>query len=172
MPKRSRAGKLLHPWDEKGARESAEHPKSDVWGAFDEAGRLISAVSTLRHTMTYERAVLSCGELHMVGTLPETRGSGAVRSLMGVILREYKDNGDLFATLIPFSFAFYRKFGFEAASEMVEQKADIQQFSSFKQTFAVNRILSQEAVDEAHALYMNFIRDYNLADTGTDEKWI
>ncbi len=165
------ATSFLHEWDEKEAKKEAECPKGDVWGAFDEADHMVSAVTTLRHDMTYEGEVISCEELHMVGTLAESRGGGAIHALIGSILRECRERGDLFSTLIPFSFAFYRKYGFEAASEMLIQKTEIEQFASFPQELTAKQILSQEDVDEARELYRSFALRYNLADLGTEEDW-
>ncbi len=165
------ATSFLHNWDEKEARENAENPGGDVWGAFDEGERLVSAVTTLGREMTYEGRVISAGELHMVGTLPEARGGGAVHHLMNAILREYRDRGDLFAILIPFSFAFYRKYGFEAASDMLIQKAEIGLFAPFRQELSARQILSQRDADEAKGLYADFIRNYNFADLKKEEDW-
>jgi len=162
---------FLHDWNEEDARKSANIPGGEAWGALDETGRMVSAVTTLRHDLTYEGAVISCGEIHMVGTLPEARGTGAVRELMGAILREFRSRGNLFTTLIPFSFAFYRKYGFEAASEMLVQKAGVEQFASFRQEFRARQILSQREADEAHRLYTAFVSRYNLADLRGERDW-
>jgi len=162
---------FLHDWDEKEADENSKDPNTVMWGAFDEEGHMVSAVSTMRHDMSYEGEVISCGELHMVGTLPEARGCGAVRSVMKSVLHEYRDRGDLFALLIPFSFAFYRKFGFEEVSEMLVQKAAIAQFAPFRQELRAKQILSQEETDEARRLYESFAAGYNLADMKTDREW-
>ena len=162
---------FLNNWDEEEAREKAVHPQGDIWAAFDKTGRMVSAISTLRHELFYEGDVISCGELHMVGSLPEVREAGAVRALIGQILRDYKERGDFFATLLPFSFAFYRKFGFEAASEMLVQKAAIDQFAGFCQEYEARQILCQEDVDQARALWHHFIGNYNLADLRDRQAW-
>ena len=106
---------FLHPWEEEEALKEAENPSGEVWGAYV-GEQMVSAVTTLSHEVTFEGGVFPCQELHMVGTLPEARGSGAVRALMGEILREFRSQGNLFTFLIPFSFAFYRRFGFELSS--------------------------------------------------------
>ena len=45
--------------------------------------------------------------------------------MMGVVLRAYKEKGLPLVVLIPFSFAFYRKFGFELASREMTQRVKI-----------------------------------------------
>ncbi len=165
------ADSFLREREEPEAEREAEVPGSEAWGAFDGEGRMVSALTTLRHEMTFEGGRISCGELHMAGTLPEARGQGAVRGLIGAILRDYRARGDLFATLIPFSFAFYRRFGFEAASELLFQKAEIGQFAGFRQEMAVRRILCQEDAELAREVYGRFAARLNLADLKTEEDW-
>ncbi len=133
---------------------------------------MVSAIETLRREVTFEGQVIPCGELHMVGTLPEARGGGAITRLMEVILEDYRGRGDLFALLIPFSFAFYRRYGFEVASEMLSQKVPIDQFAGFRQELTARQILSQEDADRARELYGRFVRGYNLGDVKTPQDWI
>ncbi len=165
------ATSFLHTWNEEDARKSAREPLGDVWAAYGPSGRMVSAISTVDHRMAFEGKIISCGEAHMVGTLPEARGTGAVRAMMARLLREYRSRGDLFATLIPFSFAFYRKFGFESASTLLKQKAAIDQFASFRQEFASRQIASQEDVDSARKLYEAFALRYSLAVMRPDADW-
>jgi len=121
--------------------------------------------------MFFQGEKISCGELHMVGSLPEGRNGGSVRKLVGEILREYKEGGDLFAFLIPFSFSFYRKFGFELGSEFLSQKVDINQFAKFEQKFEARQIMSQEDVNLAKGLYEDFATNYNMARIKEEEEW-
>lgn len=165
------ATSFLHDWDEKEAAENIENPAGHAWGAFDEQNHMVSAITTLDREITFEGNVISCMELHMAGSLPEARCGGAIRAQIDVILKECRDRGDLFALLIPFSFVFYRKYGFEAASEMLIQKAEIGQFEGFEQIFAAEQILSQEKVNELRELYSRFIQCFNMADVKTEADW-
>lgn len=165
------ATSFLHDWNEKEAQEAARKPNGDVFAAFGEDENMISATLVLQRASTFEGKVVSCPEFHMIGTLPEARGAGAVRTLLGSILREHASKGELFAVLIPFSFAFYRKYGFEVASEILAQEAGIEQFASFRQEFEAEQILSQKDVDEARQLYTDFMAKYNLADLRSEEDW-
>ncbi len=161
---------FLHEWNENEAVESASNPNGETWAAYDNE-LMLSAITVIRKKLKYEGSNISCAELHMVGTLPEARGAGTIKKLMDVILRQYKDNGDLFTILIPFSFAFYRKYGFELASEMMIQEAQIEQFSGFKMEMNASRIASQKDVDKAHKLYDAFTESYNLAEIRDSDYW-
>ncbi|WP_350455104.1 GNAT family N-acetyltransferase [Slackia heliotrinireducens] len=162
---------FLHDQDESEANQNAEHPMGDVWGAFDESARMTSAATTIQHRMTFDGGIVDCTELHMIGTLPEARGGGAARTMMNAMLREYRSAGHMFALLIPFSFAFYRKFGFESASEMLVQKAGIDQFSGFQQELTAKRVERQEDADAARKVYEAFALRYNLANLKSPRDW-
>lgn len=159
---------FLEPWIQKDALKSAENPEGDVWAAF-EGEKMAAVILTVRKKLRYEGKWITCQELHKVGSLPEVRGKGVVRRMMEEVLREYKAAGDLFSTLIPFSFGFYRKYGFELACEMLLEKTDIEQFSPFARKGSAEQILSQEQADEAGKLYENFILRYNLADARSEK---
>jgi predicted acetyltransferase len=58
---------------------------------------MVTSISTLRHSISFGGTAIDAGEVHMVGSLPEHRGVGGVRSLMGQILRDFRDRGDALA---------------------------------------------------------------------------
>ena len=104
------ATSFLHEWDEKKAEEqfkqeaSGEKPRTEeTWGLFDDDGRMTSAIVTSPRRLTFDGRILDLDELHMVGSLPEARGGGSIRRMMEIILREFKEKGNLFAVLMPFS---------------------------------------------------------------------
>jgi len=132
---------------------------------------MISAVTMINHDIMYEGERIAFPEMHMLGTLPEFRGGGAINKMMDVVLREYKAQGHLFTGLIPFKFDFYRKYGFECASEMLIQKVGIEQFKGFTQEMTASKISSQADVDEARELYIDFVKRYNFADLKIEYEW-
>ena len=132
----------------------------------------MSAIVTGPIKLTFDGQVIESADLHMVGSLPESRGSGSIRRMMGVVLRAYKEKGLPLVVLIPFSFAFYRKFGFELASREMTQRVKIDQFSPFRCTFRVRQAASQADADAARKLYEEFALKRNMADIKSDDQWI
>lgn len=169
---------FLHNWDEKKAEEefkaqaSGEKERVDTtWGLFDETGKMMSTIVTCPKRLRFEGHVLDCDELHMVGSLPENRGGGSIRRMMEIVLREFKEKGDPFLILMPFSFVFYRKFGFELAACELTQKAKIQQFAPFTCAYRIHQVMSQEDVDIVRALHEDFAKDCNLDEVKGDQAW-
>ena len=169
---------FLHPWDEEDARRKADaqargmaarHEES--WGLFDEGGTMLTSISTLRHHLSFGGESMSVGEVHMVGSLPEHRGGGGVRALMGEVLRDFRERGDALAVLIPFSCSFYRKFGFELAGRMVKQRLAIEQLSGFSCDLRVTRVWDKEDLDAVRELWGTYARRYDLVELRDDTTW-
>ena len=169
---------FLHPWDEKEAREKAESQAAgtapvpeESWGIFDDADKLVCSISTLRHQLAFGGQAIPVGEVHMVGSLPEGRGGGNVRTLMAEILRHFKQRGDQMAVLIPFSFSFYRKFGFELAARRMTQRVPIDQLGAFVCDYTVTRVSSERDAAIIRRLYDDFAAARNLAELRGDAAW-
>ncbi len=169
---------FLHDWDEKKATEqfqaeaSGENPRVDTtWGLFNDEGKMMSTIVTCPARLTFEGQLIDCDEVHMVGSLPENRGGGNIRKMMDVVLHAFKEKGDPFAILMPFSFVFYRKFGFEGAECEMIQKAKISQFAPFSCDLDVHQVDCQEDVDQVRALYERHQLKRNLGEMKTDHDW-
>ena len=169
---------FLHPWDEDEARKKAADQATGAaavpevtWGIYDDADTLVCSISTLRHQFAFGGQALSVGEVHMVGSLPEGRGGGNVRTLMAELLGDFKQRGDKLAVLIPFSFAFYRKFGFELAARRMTQRVPIEQLRGFACDYRVTRVNSEHDVAAVRGLYDAFAATRNLAMLREDADW-
>ena len=169
---------FLHPWDESQTREriqaqaegSMPRPE-ESWGLFDDDGTMLTSISTLRHRLSFGGHEVPVGEIHMVGSVPERRGRGGVRTLMGDILRDFRDRGDALAVLIPFSCSFYRKFGFEMASRTVRQRVAIDQLAGFACNLTVTRVLHEEDLAPVRKLWDAYALLHNLCELRGDDAW-
>lgn len=115
------------------ARRPKWRPEED-WGYFDEAGRMLSALTVIPfETWTHGRK-LAMGGVAGVATWPDARRQGCVRQLLVHSLEAMKNDGRTVSMLHPFAFAFYRKFGWE---NTIERK---------KYTFATGQLPKREDV--------------------------
>lgn len=169
---------FLNPWDEAEAHARCQAQTSadgqdpeQIWGLTDDAGRMVAAVSTLRHHLFFGGTPVPVGEVHMVGSLPEARGGGNVRTLMSAVLRDFRERGDVFAVLIPFSFAFYRKFGFELSSRTLKQRVAIGQLAGIACDFDVERVTTPASQAIVRRLCAASARTRNLAELRADDAW-
>ena len=98
--------KLKNPAQDDGEREN-------IWGGFDETGKLCSRLVLCDYDVRFDFHVAKLCGVAGVATLPEHRNGGYVREMFKQILPEMKERGYIFSYLYPFSYAFYRKFGYE-----------------------------------------------------------
>ena len=168
---------FLHPWNEDEARmhrkqDQAMQPLGQqAWAIFDDEGRMTTSISTLQRRLAFCGEVVTAGEIHMVGSLPEHRGAGGVRALMHAILRDFAARGDALAVLIPFSCSFYRKFGFEIAARTLRQRVAIEQLAGFACPLRVTQLRTQGDLAPMRALADAFARERNLAELWGDDAW-
>lgn len=169
---------FLHPWDEEVARdrrvaeaEGKRERTDEVWADFDGRCCMRTAISTKQMDVAFDGSFVPAGELDMVGSLPEYRGAGNVRAMFGEVLRSFRARGDVFALLIPFSFAFYRKFGFEVCARNLRQRVAIEQLAPFRCACAVQQVTSAEDVPALKSLYDAYALTVNLMPRRGEADW-
>jgi|GEM_PF-6477887 len=96
------------PSDEPGDPEYA----ACSWGAFDGKRMVANLSAPIRKAFVGGRAI-QCGAVEGVISLPETRRKGAVRGMFAAMMRAQKDVGVALSALYPFSYSYYRAFGYE-----------------------------------------------------------
>ena len=135
------------------------------YGAFTDDGVMMSYLIDNPFSVYFDGHAVSCGGIGSVTTLPEWRASGCMRALLTHVLRRGREEGEVFSMLGPFSYGFYRKFGYEAAYAAWEYTVPIAQFAPFRHTGWVRRLRGSDEQDLSRlvSLYARFARRYNLA---------
>lgn len=87
---------------------------ADTFGTFHDE-ELSSQLQVLPLEIYLHGAVLSMGGIGFVSSYPETRGMGSIKKLFVEVLNDMKTKGMVLSYLDPFSYPFYRKFGYEVA---------------------------------------------------------
>jgi len=85
----------------------------EVWGAFDEDGTCMATIFTPEYDSWYFGKTVPCVGIGGVATLPEYRRRGAVREIFSEIFRQAPERNWAISYLYPFSFDYYRQFGYE-----------------------------------------------------------
>ncbi|WP_409022088.1 enhanced intracellular survival protein Eis [Dellaglioa sp. P0083] len=92
-------------------RKLYEH--SSDWGSV-ESGKVVSGVINTPFMTHFHGTQFKMGGIGYVASYPEFAGQGSIGQLMNLALDEMYDNGTTLSYLAPFSYPFYRKFGYEA----------------------------------------------------------
>ncbi len=166
---------FLNEWNEQEAEEkirkqaAGEEPRDEeAWGLFDDEGKMRTSFLTSTRDVMYDGNIVPISEVNLVGSLPEARGSGNVRALMTAVLRDFRARGDVFAVLHPFSFAFYRKFGFDLIAKEITQKLPVNELRAYACPLTVRQARSTGDSAALKKLYTDYIRTRNLAPLRTD----
>jgi len=89
-----------------------DHPAEWSWGVF-EGNKLLAGLLESDFLMNFDGHSVKLSGIGGVGTLPEARNKGHIRSIFKQLLPESYEKGFVFSNLSPFSHDFYRKFGYE-----------------------------------------------------------
>ena len=87
-----------------------------VHAVTEEGARMSSGALTFR-TLHFAGREIPCGLIGGIGTDPEYRRGGLVREIFSEMARECQNRSVPLTVLHPFSFAYYRKFGFERVAD-------------------------------------------------------
>lgn len=139
------------------------------WGYFVR-DRLASRLAILPlQTYLYGKPFLTGGVAH-VASYPEHRRQGMVGQLLAHSLKAMKEAGQTISLLNPFSYSFYRKYGWETFCEVKSYTLQAAQLP--KLAHSSGRIVRLQADDwlEAHRVYETFAARYH-GMLVRDEAW-
>ncbi|MFD2331741.1 enhanced intracellular survival protein Eis [Cohnella sp. GCM10020058] len=97
-------------------------------GAFDDSGKLLSALILLPLRVWVNGASLKMGGVAGVATWPEARRHGCVSRLLQTALEQMREQGQTVSMLHPFAFPFYRKYGWEMTVERKKYELEPRHF--------------------------------------------
>ncbi|HHX41625.1 MAG TPA: GNAT family N-acetyltransferase [Armatimonadetes bacterium] len=109
-------GALNEPWQDR-YRAVEQLFGRDAFLVLEEEGRFVSACTCLPAPVWVGDRRLTLGAVGGVATLPDYRGRGYAGELMRAVVRRMQELGLAASALWPFSYAYYRKFGWDFGCE-------------------------------------------------------
>ena len=152
-------------------------PEGEDWfepdnyiGAFD-GQRLVSSVKINPFEIFFCGRPVKMGGIGAVATLPEYRRRNLAAALLEEALAVMRDRGDIFSLLGPFSYRFYRKFGWELAFHRWEYTVSVEDFAGFGR--GAGRFLPLTVADlpRMKTVYENYVAEYNGALKRSENWW-
>ncbi len=96
--------------------EVGDDMEEDFIGAFeDDNETLMAQIAVKDYKVTYNGKTVGCVGIAGVSTYPEYRRSGCIRAIFNEIFKRCEEKGWDLSLLYPFSYRYYRKFGYELA---------------------------------------------------------
>lgn len=101
------------------------------------------------HGISYQMAGIGC-----VSSYPEYRGQGGISTIMKQLLRDLAENKVALAYLAPFSYPFYRKYGFEQLFEQIHYTINATDWPNIKASPGkMRRVKYKEAKEICNRIY-------------------
>lgn len=141
-------------------------------GAFDEEGRLLSAMMQIPYSVRFQGETVKLAGIGGVVTDPVSRGEGCVRRLFEEGLPRLYREGSVFSALYPFSHRFYRKFGYEWAT--FRQNAEVNRSDlrgDLRRADAIARVLPGEDDRGMRKIYEVYVADKHLPVLRDEQMW-
>jgi len=167
------AGKAPEDYQEQ-LKNPLEHSKGyeNCMGGFDEDGNLIAALKMLPYEMNFDGNIVKMCGIASVVTAPEARGTGVMSKVYEQCLIKMKEIGYVFSILFPFSYAYYRKFGYELAYELRSTKVPIECFRKYPYPKdSVKFWKKGDSIEDLKSVYNIFKQGRNYAINRSDESW-
>jgi predicted acetyltransferase len=141
-----------------------------VWGIFDEDEQLAAKLVLIPFTVSVQGETFPMGGIASVSTWPENRRQGYIKHLLTHALQQMNENGQVFSMLHPFSYPFYRKYGWEMFSEYKKYVISTDKLPAKVVTEgAIRRDIKD--VDVLDTVYAAFSKRYNGLMVRTREWW-
>jgi predicted acetyltransferase len=133
-------------------------------GVFDDNGRCESGISDIRFITRYFGKDWPSSGISAVASDPTARNQGQIRRIMEALLRRDRDEGVGLSYLYPFSYRFYRKFGYGTLGSYRVFTLDPEEIRPIKSDLHVAQI-NWEGDDFEHMCDLNnhWIQEYDGA---------
>ena len=150
--------------------EFEDYKEYTCWGAKQE-NKLLSSLQTLPYTIRMNGKDVSMAGIGGVITLPEARGNGYVSQIMNKVLPDLYDSGVMFSVLYPFSYEYYRKFGYEMCFIRNNVTIDISLFSSYNYPKTIKEYKPEGSITPFETIYKTFCENRNFAIVRDENAW-
>ncbi|MCL2360824.1 MAG: GNAT family N-acetyltransferase [Defluviitaleaceae bacterium] len=155
-------------------KEPEKHADDEqiVWAAFDNLGKMCSAVLVTPVTMQLNGQTVETGVVGGVVTRPESRGLGTVYQIMKKALPSMtSDDKQILSFLYPFSFSYYRKFGYETCYSHNVINIPIGQFRHFDYPNRLEPFEKGDDISPFIDIYNSFSQTRNFSVVRNKNAW-
>ena len=116
---------------------------SDCYGAFKDT-TLTSQLVVRPMEVYLHGQSFKMGGIGYVSSYPENRGSGDIAQLMTLSLKKMNEQGQTLSYLAPFSYPFYRRYGYEQCFDQLQYTIDVSELPRMKKTVGTIRRVEWE----------------------------
>ena len=150
--------------------DDPNRPPVTILGAYDDAG-LQARVSIIHYNVHLGAGVIvPMGGIGGVSCLPASRGKGYVGRLLDAALVSMREQGMVISSLFPFSWEFYRRYGWEWVGTTREYHVPTSILKASKETEKV-RAATPADRPKIEACYTRFAQNYRGMLARSEKRW-
>jgi predicted acetyltransferase len=146
-------------------------PENPVLGAFDDDNNILAELEYFPHEAFFCKKALPAVGIGGVGSLPEFRRKGSVRALFEEMERLSEETGWVLGFLYPFSYDYYRKFGYEAVIKKISLNAKAKALEAVPRCAGSLTMYTGQNSQELYDLYNKIARNTNLMFKRNDDTY-
>lgn len=129
------------------------------YGSFDSMGKLASQVIAIPFAVNFHGVRYQMAGIGFVSSYPEYRGQGRISQLMAKILQDCRQKGIALSYLAPFSYPFYRRYGYEMVFERSLYTIRSEHFPQLTSETGAKRVDFAAFLQALLAVYPNIARN-------------
>lgn len=139
--------------------------KSEVYGSFlDDGETLTATIFTPEYDSFYNGKIFKSVGIGGVASVPEYRRLGAIRAIFDEIFRLAPERGWATSFLYPFSFAYYRQFGYERVMRRMQIKVPASELKNFPRNTSAKLYMRNGDVktEDLQKVYNAYAKNYDV----------
>lgn len=144
-------------------REFLDRYLSDdtILGYYNESGILDAMLFILPFNIYIYGSIFGMGGIATVSSMPEGRHGGRVAELLRGSLQIMRERRQFVSMLGPFSYEFYRKYGWELGFERLNYTIPVERFSEFGKKKGSVRPFREEDLETLDFIYTQYAKRHN-----------
>lgn len=145
-------------------------PEDAILGYYDESNVLSAMLFILPFEIYIYGSIFSMGGIASVSSMPETRHGGKVAELLKTSLRVMKERGQTVSMLGPFSYEFYRKYGWELGFDRINYTIPAENLDGFKKIGNI-KPFEEKYLDILNDIYTEYAKRHNCCAVRNKMLW-
>lgn len=152
--------------------EKGEYKSDITYGAIDENGRVIAGMDVIPYIMWFDGHKVPMYGIGGVASMPESRRQGNIRKLFEKAFDDIYEKGAVFSHLYPFSYDYYRKFGYEHVGAVCKYTLPLEYARKLKNNGTAHEFIKgDEAQGRLIEVYEAYASRHNIMVSRADERW-
>ena len=152
-----------------------EYDSENTYGAVDEKGRVVAGMEVIPYTMWFDGHKVPMYGIGGVASMPESRRQGNVRKIFEKAFDDIYEKGAVFSHLYPFSYDYYRKFGYEHCGSVKRYTLPLEYARKLENNGTTHEFIKGDETlnvrSELIGIYESYASRHNIMLSRTDWRW-